>query len=530
MSRRIIKIKRRCPGERYDISISICKGRQRVHYPKCPICCYRIDSTADSNKIYEEYDTDVTSNMRESNDERNIVQLTANQDPNISAEIFKSYDIRGVYPEEVNEYTSEKIGMATVQFFKSIKKEIENIVVARDNRLSSSLLSKSLMKGIREAGVNCIDIGGVSTDVTYFTVAHFNYDAGITVTASHNPSEYNGFKICHEKAMPISLNTGLSKIAEISRQTRLPASQPPGRIIEKNILGDYKRHVLRFAGRIRPLRIVVDAGNGMAGKMVPLVFEDMPCKIIPLYFNLDGNFPNHEPDPLNRKNLQELQKKVIRTKSHLGVAFDGDADRCVFVDENGQVIGCDLITAVIARELLKKEKGGIIVYDLRSSSVLSEEVKASGGIPHKELFGHSHMMVTMREKNALFGGDLYGRYYFRENYFADSAIISLIVVLNILSDKNVPMSNLIAPLKRYFATGEVSFMVEEKDKKIDEIAEHFKDGKIDYVDGITVEFKDWWFNVRKSDTEPYLRLHLEGKTKEIMEKRLRQIMDIVEEK
>ena len=528
MPKRIVKTMRRCPGERYDISRSICKGRQRVHYPKCPVCRYRAESASDTYEVYEESDIVEMADSSVKNDERSVIQLTANQDQQIDLGIFKSYDIRGLYPEELNEHTSEKIGMATVQFLKSIKPDVENIVIGRDCRLSSNMLAKSLMEGIQEAGMNCIDIGEVSTDVTYFSVGHFNYDAGITVTASHNPSKYNGFKICHEKAIPISFDTGLSKISELSRQTRLPATGLPGKIIEKNILDEYKKHVLRFADHIRPLKIVVDAGNGMAGKMIPLVFEGLPCKVVPLYFNLDGNFPNHEPDPLNKKNLQDLQKKVRTTKSHLGVAFDGDADRCVFVDENGQVIGCDLITAVIARELLKKEKGAAIVYDLRSSKVLPEEIKESGGTPYRERVGHSHIKVTMREKNALFGGELSGHYYFRENYFADSGIIALITVLNILSKKNVPMSNLIAPLKRYYATGEVNFKVEEKDQKIDEIAEHFKDGKIDYLDGVTVQFKDWWFNVRKSNTEPFLRLNLEGKTKAIMEKRQKQIIDIIQ--
>ncbi|GJQ58751.1 MAG: phosphomannomutase/phosphoglucomutase [Candidatus Scalindua sp. AMX11] len=524
MPKRRVQAKRRCPGETYDINRSICKGRQRVHYPKCPVCRYRVEHTSDTYEVYDENEIEETENS----DERSFIQLTSNQDQQIDLGIFKSYDIRGVYPEELNEHTSEKIGMATVQFLKSIKDGVENIVVGRDGRLSSNVLAKSLMKGIQEAGVNCIDIGEVSTDVTYFSVGHYNYDAGITVTASHNPSEYNGFKICHEKAMPISFDTGLAKISEISRQTRLAATGQSGKIIEKNILDEYKKHVLSFAGRIRPLKIVVDAGNGMAGKMVPLVFEDLPCKIVPLYFNIDGNFPHHDPDPLNKKNLQDLQKKVRTTKSHLGVAFDGDADRCVFVDENGQVIGCDLITAVIAKEFLKKERGAAIVYDLRSSRVLPEEIKESGGIPCREKVGHSHIKITMRERNALFGGELSGHYYFRDNYFADSGIIALLTVLNILSNKNVPMSNLIAPLKRYYATGEVNFKVEDKEKKIAEIAEHFKEGKIDYVDGVTVQFKDWWFNVRKSNTEPFLRLNLEGKTKALMEKRQKQIIDIIQ--
>jgi len=522
MAKYFVKRKRQCPGDGYEISISVCKGRQRVLYPKCPVCHHRDKAIGTSTEEEIEYTPMDTGT-------RKVLQLSTNQDKAINHQIFKSYDIRGEYPEQLNEYTSEKIGMATVLFLKGIKEDIKNIVVARDIRLSSNSLARSLMKGITKAGVNVIDIGEVSTDTTYFAVGNYNYDAGIMVTASHNPSNYNGFKLCHEQAMPISFDTGLSTISEIARQTDLPASEQYGKIIEKDILNDYKKHILSFAANLRPSKIVIDAGNGMAGKMIPIVFKDLPCKIVPLFFKPDGTFPNHEPNPLDSKNLRDLQDKVCETRSHLGVAFDGDADRCIFVDENGQEIGCDIITAIIARKLLQKEKGATVLYDLRSSWILPEEIKKAGGNPYRERVGHSHIKATMREKNAVFGGELSGHYYFRENYFADSAIIALIEVLNILSSRRVPMSNLIAPLKRYSSTGEINFKVTDKDKKIKQIAEYFKDSKFDYLDGVTIEYDDWWFNVRKSDTEPLLRLNLEGKTKAIMEQRKKQVIDIIEE-
>ncbi len=296
------------------------------------------------------------------------------------------------------------------------------------------------------------------------------------------------------------------------------------------MLNSFKKHILSFASNLRPLKIVIDAGNGMAGKMIPLVFKDLPCEVVQLYFEPDGTFPNHEPNPLDSKNLRDLQDKVRETGSHLGVAFDGDADRCVFVDEKGQEIGCDIITAIIARKYLQKKKGVTILYDLRSSRALPEEIKKAGGNPYRERVGHSHIKATMREENAIFGGELSGHYYFRENYFADSAIIALIEILNILSSKNVPMSKLVAPLRKYHSTGEINFKVTDKDKKIEQIAEHFKDGKVDYLDGVTIEYKDWWFNVRKSNTEPLLRLNLEGNTKEIMKQRKKQVIDIIEGK
>jgi len=527
MNERLKKLNRRCPGELYDISESICHGRQRVHYPKCPLCHYRAEvSTGVPVPAIKEDNTPKTIGMK--NKTSKDIGLHSKQDQTINHKIFKSYDIRGIYPEELNEYTVEKIGIGAAMFLKSLK-NIKNIVVARDARLSSDSLANSLMKGLVRAGVNVIDIGETSTDTTYFVVGFYNYDAGITVTASHYPSKYNGLKLCHEKAMPISFETGLSKISEIASQTKFNFPKQPGRIIKKEIIKDYKRHVLSFADNIRPLKVVVDAGNGMAGKMVPIIFEDLPCKIIPLFFKLDGTFPNHEPNPLDDKNLQDLQEKVRKTKSNLGVAFDGDADRCVFVDENGQIIGCDLITTVIAKELLQNDKGSTIVYDLRSSRVVQEEIKKAGGTPYREKVGHSHIKVAMREKNAIFGGELSGQYYFKDNYYADSGIIALIEVLNILSRKNVPMSNLISPLRRYHATGETNFEVEDKEEKIKQIAESFKDGNIDFLDGLTVEYKDWWFNVRKSNTEPLLRLNLEGRTKEMMERRKKQVIDIIRE-
>ncbi|MHC4307516.1 MAG: phosphomannomutase/phosphoglucomutase [Planctomycetota bacterium] len=519
MAKYFVKRKRQCPGDGYEISISVCRGRQRALYPKCSVCHHRDKTIGTLTEEETEYTPMDTST-------RKILQLSTSQDKAINHQIFKSYDIRGEYPEQLNEYTSEKIGMATVLFLKSIK-DVKNMVVARDIRLSSNSLAGALMKGITKAGANVIDIGEVSTDATYFAVSNYNYDAGIMVTASHNPSNYNGFKLCHEQAMPISFDTGLSTISEIARQTDLPASEQYGKIIEKNILNDFKKHILSFAANLRPLKIVIDAGNGMAGKMIPIVFKDLPCKIVPLFFKPDGTFPNHEPNPLDNRNLRDLQDKVRETRSHLGVAFDGDADRCVFVDENGQEIGCDIITAIIAREFLQKENGATILYDLRSSWILPEEIKKSGGNPYRERVGHSHIKATMKEKNAIFGGELSGHYYFRENYFADSAIIALIEVLNILSSRNVPMSNLVAPLRKYCSTGEINFKTDDKDKKIKQIAEHFKDGKIDYLDGVTIEYKDWWFNVRKSNTEPLLRLNLEGRTKTIMEQRKKQVIDII---
>ncbi|UJS16196.1 MAG: phosphomannomutase/phosphoglucomutase [Candidatus Jettenia sp.] len=490
----------RCPGESYTISDSVCKGRQRVSYPKCNVCLNKVEPASQSQSDVE---------------------------PKLSMGIFKSYDIRGKYPAEIDDLTARKIGFSIAQFFRQENSNVKNIVVGRDMRSSSKSLANALVEGICTAGLNVINVGVVSTEMTYFAVGYYKYDGSVMVTASHNPAEYNGFKICREQAIPVSFETGIDRIAKLTKQYHPPRGEQLGKVILGDIFQDYKKHVLRFAKNLRHLRIVVDAGNGMAGKIIPLVCEGLPIEIIPLYFDLDGNFPNHDPNPLKPENLLDLQNKVRETRASLGVSFDGDADRCVFVDEMGRAIGCDIITALIAKQMLEKEKGSAILYDLRSSWIVPEEIKAAGGVPYRERVGHAYMRATLREKKAIFGGELSGHYYFKDNYYSDSGMIAFFMVLEILSAKRVPFSNIIAPLKRYYSTGEINFEVDDKDAKIKEIEKEFSNGKIDYLDGITVQYDTWWFNVRKSNTEPFLRLNVEGKTKEIMEKGKRLLMNII---
>jgi phosphomannomutase len=276
------------------------------------------------------------------------------------------------------------------------------------------------------------------------------------------------------------------------------------------------------------LRVVVDAGNGMAGKIFPFLFEQLPLEVVPLYFELDGRFPNHEANPLKAENLRELQEKVVSSSAHLGVAFDGDADRCVFVEETGRAISSDLVTALIARSLLTPSERAVVVYDLRSSHVVPEEISRAGGIPCQERVGHAFMKATMRKRKAIFGGELAGHYYYRDNYFADSAMITFALMLNILSAQEKPLSEIIAPLRRYFSTGEINFEVADPDAKIREIAKRFAKGRIHYLDGITVEFDEWWFNCRKSNTEPLLRLNLEAHSPQMMEKARQEVEAVIQ--
>ena len=496
-------VERRCTGEQFSISVTICRARQKRYYPQCKVC------------EYSDTKMSATISQRQSL---------------IRPDIFKGYDIRGLYPEEVNEDAAKRIGSAIVHFLKQQKGTIKNIVVGRDMRDSSTPLAQALIEGITAAGVNVTDIGVVSTDVTYFAVAKYGYDGSVAVTASHNPAEYNGFKVCREHAMPVGLETGLAKIRDIAMRPPLATAERPGRITKKDIMEEYKEHVHSFIRQIRAMRIVVDAGNGMAGKMVPIIFKGLPIEIIPLYFELDGSFPNHEANPLKLENLRRLQELVREEKAQLGVAFDGDADRVAFVDEKGEAIGSDIITALIAREFLGEDKGAAVVYDLRSSWAVKEEIVRNGGVPCREKVGHAFIKATMRERNAVFGGELSGHYYFRDNFYADSGMIAFIEILNILGRKRVSMSNLVAPLKKYFSSGEINFTVEDKDAKIDELARSFGDGKVDRLDGVTVEYRDWWFNVRKSNTEPRLRLNVEAKTRDLMETALRRIRGIIENK
>jgi phosphomannomutase len=431
------------------------------------------------------------------------------------AGIFKAYDIRGIYPSELNEDIARKIGMAMPAVLKA-----KNIVSGRDMRVSAPSIQKAFIKGATSVGCDILDIGMVSTPMNYFAIGFYKKDGGAQATASHNPGKYIGFKVSREQAIPMSFETGIGEIEKAVRSGKLPAAaKKAGKVEKKNILPDYKKHILSFADKVRPMKVVCDTGNGAVGAYFTEVFGDLPLEIIPLFFEPDGTFPNHEANPLKLENMRDLQKAVRENKADLGVAFDGDGDRSAYVDEHGDIITSDMITALLAREILLKEKGAGILYDLRSSWVVKEEIEKYGGVPYIDRVGHAYMKATMRKHGCALGGELSGHYYWRDNYYADSGEIALVKILNVLSAEKKPFSEIIRPLKRYFATGEINFEVEDKDGKMKELEAIFHDGKISHLDGISVEFKDWWFNVRKSNTEPVLRLNLEAKTKALMDEK-----------
>ena len=448
------------------------------------------------------------------------------------SEIFKAYDIRGVYPETLNEDAAYKIGRAIAYFFRS-----KDIIIGTDMRISSPKLSKALMKGITEQGVNAIYIGQVCTDAVYFASGFLNKPS-VMFTASHNPPQYNGMKLSRENAIPINQDTGLQKIKSIveNEKYRKISSKKKffGKVIKKDILKNYVKHVHNFVSikKLHKLKIAVDAGNGMAGKIIPLVYKHLPVKIIPIFFRLDGNFPNHPADPSKYENLVQLQKTVRQKKCDFGMAFDGDADRIFFVDENGSVINSSLISALIIKNILSTKNGEKIIHNVVCSRIVPDTIKKYGGIPIIERVGHSFIKETMRQTKSLFACEHSAHYYYRDNYRADSGIITSLIVSEIVSKENKKLSELLKEFKKYHTIEETNVEVKDKDSKLKEIESIFKKQnpkKISKLDGITIEFNDWWFNVRPSNTEPLLRLNLEADSEELMEEKREELLIIMKE-
>jgi phosphomannomutase len=433
----------------------------------------------------------------------------------ISPAIFKAYDVRGVYPDEINGEAAHAIGSATIAHL-----DVSRVAVARDMRTSGPELMAELVHGMVEQGAEVTDLGLCSTDELYFAVGKFGYPAGVMVSASHNPAKYNGFKFCRENAISISSETGLNAIRDIAVKGPLPPKAAQGSVHTRDVLPDFVKHVLSFIdpSAVRPLRLCIDAGNGMAGLVVPAVFKYLPCEVSPLYFDLDGTFPNHQPSPLEPENMVDVQRAVREQRSDMGVAFDGDADRMFITDEHGELVGADIVTALVAKALLARNPGATILYNLICSRSVPEVITASGGKAIRTRVGHSFIKAQMRETNAIFGGEHSGHFYFRDNFYADSGLIALVMVLELVSRENKPVSELVRAIGTWVRSGEINSHVENAAERLQVIAEHFKDAEQDHLDGLTVQYKNWWFNVRPSNTEPLLRLNVEGDTRELMEK------------
>ena len=446
--------------------------------------------------------------------------------------IFKAYDIRGIYPGQISEEDAWKIGYATARFLRSLltgyergQANSQSLCVGRDMRTHSEAIAKALIEGMNSTGANVIDIGMIDTPQIYFAINHLGTCGGVQVTASHNPAKYNGFKVSGLDAKPIGADTGLKDIEHIALALLHTKGKATGSVASRDLTVEYKDHVLKFLKpKTKMMKIAIDASNGMAGKMVPAIFSELPIEIIDINFEHAGKF-KHEPNPLVEKNLAPVKAAVKKNKCDFGACFDGDADRLMMVDEKGDTVSCDLMTALMVPYFLVKEPKSTVVYDLRSSRIVAEEIIRHGGTPRRERVGHAFMKKALRDSHAVFGGELSGHFYYRDNYYADSGMITLVHVINILSQADVPISELISPLRTYSSSGEINFEVDDKQTKMDEFARRYSDGRIDHLDGVTIGYKDWWFNCRPSNTEPLLRLNVEAKSKELLDEKLSEIAE-----
>lgn len=420
--------------------------------------------------------------------------------------IFKAYDIRGVYPDEIDEALARRIGNAFARFNGAVR-----IVVGRDMRPSSEPLASAFIEGAVLTGADVVNVGLASTDLVYF--ASGSLDApGAMFTASHNPARYNGVKLCRSGAAPVGQDTGLSAIKDAVASGKIERAQDPGRVESMDMLDAFGEHVRSFVDLsvLRPLRIIADTANGMGGLVLPKVFEGLPFDLTILYADLDGTFPNHPADPIQAANLVDLQAAVKRARADLGLAFDGDADRVFLVDDAGVPVSGSTTTAMVARSILERHPGETVVHNLICSKAVPEVIREAGGVPVRTRVGHSFIKQVMAETGAIFGGEHSAHYYFRDNWRADSGSIAALMVLEQLCRSGVPLSELRRPFERYASSGEINTRVDDPAEVIERVAAAFSEAEQDRVDGLTVDLGDWWFNLRASNTEPLLRLNLEA--------------------
>ncbi len=444
--------------------------------------------------------------------------------PKIDPDIFKSYDIRGLVPAQFNTEVARLIGRA-------FRTEIggPRVGIGRDMRTHSDELAAALILGLMDAGCHVHDFGRISTDALYFGVGHLGLDGGMMVTASHNPPEYNGLKMCRRDAEPLSGRDGINRIQELISLGDLEDPVGGGTTEKAEILPAFAEHVLSFIdpGKIRPFKIVVDAGNGMAAVTVPMVFKQLPCTLIPMYFELDGRFPNHPANPIEPENIKDLQERVISEKADFGVAFDGDADRMFLIDEYGTPIGGDIVTLLVAKSILAKNPGATILHNIICSRAVSEGIVAAGGRAIRTPVGHALIKPMMKKEGAIFGGEHSGHFYFQKNWYADSGLIAMLVAMEVMSEATMPLSQLIRSIDPYVRSGEINSKVTNVTKTLERIVAAFPDRMVDRLDGISIQAEDWWFNVRPSNTEPLLRLNVEAKSKEVLEEKTAELLQII---
>jgi phosphomannomutase len=441
----------------------------------------------------------------------------------LDPKVFKAYDVRGIYPDELDEAGAEAIGRAYVERF-----EPRRIAVGRDMRLSSPTMQEAVMRGAAAAGCDVLDLGLVGTEMVYFAVGSLALEGGIMVTASHNPKQYTGMKLVRRGALPVGGESGLLDLRDLIDSGNWHVTDR-GEVRDEDIWPAYVERVLSFVDvdAIKPLKVVIDAANGMAGTMLPPVLERLPVETVRCYFEPDGTFPNHEPNPLLPENREFIVRKTLEEGAELGVAFDGDADRCFFVDDTGEFVPGDFVTALFAESLLEKEPGAKIIYDVRASRAVPETIERDGGVPLVNRVGHAFIKARMRKDDAAFAGEVSGHYYFRDFTQADSGVVPFLLMLELIS-KRGRLSEILAPLRsRYFITGELNTPVPDVALKLQELKERYADGRISHLDGISVDFDDWHFNVRPSNTEPLLRLNLEATSQQLMEEKRDEVLGVI---
>ena len=445
----------------------------------------------------------------------------------LDPKVFKAYDVRGIYPSELDEEGAHAIGCAYVEQF-----EPKTIAVGRDMRLSSPSVAEAVIRGASEAGAEVLDIGLVGTEMLYFAVGDLGLDGGVAVTASHNPKEYTGMKIVRRGALPVGGDSGLLDIRDRALTLSGPVrGQTPGVSRKVDVYPAFVDKVLSFidVSAVKPLRVVIDAANGMAGAMLPPVLDRLPVEAVRCFFEPDGSFPNHEPNPLLPENREFIMSKVLEEKADLGIAFDGDADRCFFVDDTGAFVPGDFVTAALAESMLEKEPGATIIYDVRASWAVRDVVERAGGTALANRVGHAFIKLRMREVDAVFAGEVSGHYYFRDFSQADSGVIPALLMLEQVSKKGAPLSEILRPYReRYFLTGEINSRVDDVAVKLQELKEHFApEGEVSHLDGISITAKDWHLNVRPSNTEPLLRLNLEALDPELLERKRDEALAVI---
>jgi phosphomannomutase len=448
----------------------------------------------------------------------------------INASIFKAYDVRGLYPQEVNEDAARLIGRGFVAYLKA-----RRIAVSRDMRLSSPSMAAAFIEGARAQGADVVDYGMMGTDMLYYAVARDEHDGGVQITASHNPKEYNGIKMVRKEAFPLSGDSGIGDIRDMIAKDQLPPpAARPGSLTTANVVDDYIKHVLSFIDLsiMQRFNVVLDAGNGMAGLVAPLLFKHVPAKkLTTLCFEVDGTFPNHEANPLIEENRRDITERVIAEKADIGIAWDGDADRVFFLDGDGEFVAGDFVTALLAEAFLIKHPGAKIVYDVRASYAVKDTAAKYGSEALMNRVGHAFFKRRMREDNAIFGGEVTGHYYFRDNFYADNGFIPALLILELMSRKGQTLRELLAPLReKYFISGEINTKVADMRKaeeKINGLSAKYQAGKVYTMDGVSAEFPDWHFNVRGSNTEPMLRLNLEATTQKMMEDKRDEVLAFI---